>query len=259
MKTNRLYTMKRALILNYHQLIETDRPLSDARFSVAYSGFVAQMKLIQQLAIPVISLDEWVQGEALSDFSVMITFDDGFDSDHSLAFPLLKKLGFPATFFPFTDGLCTENRVTWEKLNEMNTHGFTIASHGVSHTDLRTLPSSRMNSELCESKELIEKKIGKPAHFFALPFGGSSRAIADAAITAGYSRILSTQRRINFADGSIQLHRWNIKADTSLSEFEKMLRLDQAFITRKKITSRLNQLQSSARIYLKNKLTSNRN
>lgn len=258
MKTKQHFTMKRALILNYHQLIEDGTQLPDSRFSLRYSMFVQQLKMIQHLGIPVLSLDDWANGEGHPDFSVILTFDDGFESDHALAIPFLKTMNFHATFFPFTDGIGTENRITWKNLVEMSEYGFTIGSHGVSHTDLRTVSTARLIGELRNSKLCIEEKIGKPIEFFALPFGGNNRMIENEAKTAGYSRILTTERRINYTDGSHQLHRWNIKSDTSLVEFEKMLRLNHTLLKRKKLISNLNQLRSRAMIYVKNTLASNR-
>ena len=255
----RHYTMKRALILNYHALIGDESQLSEDRFSVRYSRFVQHMNLIQEHGIAVVSIEKWLNGECPHEFSILLTFDDGNESDYQLALPILKEMNFPATFFPFIDAVGLEHRMSWEMIKELSTLGFSIGSHGISHTDLRSVSAESMVGELRESKHWIEKKIGKPVHFFALPFGGNNRLIAREAMSAGYSRMLTTQRRVNFADGSNLLHRWNIKSTTSLAEFEKMLRLNQPFLTRKKITSSVNQLQSSVKIYVKNTLTSSRN
>ncbi len=249
--------MKRALILNYHALIGDESRLHEDRFSVRYSLFIQQMKLIRELAIPVISLEEWQNGEAQHAFSVALTFDDGHESDYQLAFPILEELNFPASFFPYTDAIGRENYMTWEMIKELSAHGFTIGSHGVSHVDLRTANTDRLIHELHDSKELIEQNIGKSIEFFALPFGGNNRAIAHHVNTAGYSRVLTTQRYINVADRSIQLHRWNIKSTTTMDEFEKMLHLKYALITRKKMVSQVNQWRNQSLIYLKNKLHSN--
>lgn len=248
--------MKRALILNYHALIGDESRLHEDRFSVRYSLFVQQMKLIQELAIPVISLEEWQNGEAQHAFSVVLTFDDGHESDHRHAFPMLKELNFPASFFPYTDAIGHENYMTWEMIKELSDHGFTIGSHGVSHVDLRTVNTDRLIHELHDSKELIEQNIGKSIEFFALPFGGTNRTIADHVKAAGYKRALTTQRYINVANGSILLHRWNIKSTTTMAEFEKMLHLNYALVTRKKMVSHVNQWRTQSMIFLQNKFRS---
>ena len=243
--------------MNYHKLVGSESQLNEPRFSVRYEQFVQQMNLIQTLGIPVISLYDWLGTQNPHEFSVVLTFDDGHESDYQQAFPILKELNFPASFFPYTDAIGRENYMTWEMIKELSAHGFTIGSHGVSHVDLRTANTNRLIRELHDSKELIEQNIGKSIEFFALPFGGNNRAIAHHVKAAGYSHILTTQRYINIADGSNQLHRWNIKSTTTMDEFEKMLHLKYALITRKKMVSQVNQWRTQSLIYLKNTFRSN--
>lgn len=55
----------------------------------------------------VITLEQWLRrktsGEPVPEGSVVITFDDGYQSDYTLAFPLLKTWGIPATIFLATE------------------------------------------------------------------------------------------------------------------------------------------------------------
>lgn len=55
----------------------------------------------------VIRLEQWLErktsGEPLPEGAVVVTFDDGYQSNYALAFPLLKTWGIPATIFLTTD------------------------------------------------------------------------------------------------------------------------------------------------------------
>ncbi|MCX8013070.1 MAG: polysaccharide deacetylase family protein, partial [Rectinema sp.] len=147
----------------------------------------------------IISLDELAnikEGKtALSTDASIITFDDGDLSVYALVFPLLRQYDIKATFFVITDFVGTTGYVNWQQLKEMsdyrNARGeklFTIASHSLDHERFDQLSPERIKYQLVESKARIERAIGAPVQFFALPFGaGSGRPeIIEAARQGGY-------------------------------------------------------------------------
>lgn len=249
--------MQRALILNYHEIVTTATNSAGSRFSVSRSEFVKQLDLIQELEIPVISITDWVNGDAQGDFSVILTFDDGFKSDYHIAFPILKELNVHATFFPFIKGIGNTNNVTWSELTEMHESGFCLGSHGATHTDLRALKHNRLDQELIESKRIIEQKIDAPVYFFALPYGGGNRTIEQLAKDAGYTHVLTTKRLINNTNESTALHRWNVKMDTTLIEFEKILLQDKQLLRKKKYTTKLNELKGNTLLRIRKTFSAN--
>lgn len=101
-----------ASCLLYHRVI--DQPLAERDY--LYSGLVVHRDSFEEQLSHVsrnyscISLDEGVhklRGGTLSPRSVMITFDDGYRDNLTIALPLLEKYGVPATIFitpGFIDG-----------------------------------------------------------------------------------------------------------------------------------------------------------
>ena len=79
---------------------------------------------------------------SVPDKVVVLTFDDASASHHAVARPLLKRLGFGATFF-ITEGFTfrTNKRdyLTWEQIAELHRDGFEIGNHTRDHLshDLR--------------------------------------------------------------------------------------------------------------------------
>lgn len=107
-----------AVILVYHQIIDNNT-YNYLYKSVAihhhFSDFKAEMRFIKKW-FNIISLDELVNNvksnTAFGTPSIAITFDDGYRDNYTLAYPILKKLKFPATIYLIT-GLIGTHKRTW--------------------------------------------------------------------------------------------------------------------------------------------------
>ena len=118
-----------------------------------------------------------------------ITFDDGFEDNHSYALPILLKYRIPATFF-ITAGLIERDPsvlrrfqqllgcgvdelvpLDWTQIRELSASGMQIGSHTYSHPNLARLPRQAAESELRISKDVISDRLGSPIDSFAYPFG----------------------------------------------------------------------------------------
>jgi len=77
--------------------------------------------------------------EPVPDKLVVLTFDDSSASHFTTVRPLLKELGFGATFF-ITEGFGFSadktNYMTWEQIAVLHREGFEIGNHTRSHTSL---------------------------------------------------------------------------------------------------------------------------
>ena len=155
----------------------------------------------------VVSLEEVVaafQGEAtLPDRAAVITIDDGYRSVYTHAYPILRKYGFPATLFIYTN-FAGVGRVacTWDQLKEMKAGGLEIGSHSVSHSDLTKKRKGettgayleRVKKELILSKKIIDKKLHQDTRIFAFPYGRYNKAIMTMARKSGYDLAVSVKR-----------------------------------------------------------------
>ncbi len=112
---------------------------------------------------------------------VVITFDDGFDNFRTRAWPLLRELKIPCTFYVpvgFLEGtVATPLRgveglgpIEWSALRELAAEPLiTIGSHSWCHHDLRLLNADDLRTDLRRSRERLEERTGQMVEHFCYP------------------------------------------------------------------------------------------
>jgi len=106
------------LILLYHAIIESPLEVNDWSFLDA-AFFREQMQYIKN-HFEVLSLPTAVtrmRGKSIRSPTVVITFDDGFQNNYEVAFPILQKEGIPATIFLVTGFIDTDDTLWFCRLN----------------------------------------------------------------------------------------------------------------------------------------------
>lgn len=133
---------------------------------------------------------------------VAITFDDGYESVYTDAFPEVCGRGLTATVFPVVGAIGKADswawdvrlsvrpfkHLSWSEIDELARHGFEIGSHTVSHRDLTRLDADDLKAELAVSRKRLEDRTGRPVTALAYPFGRTNQRVVEAAVDAGYRR-----------------------------------------------------------------------
>jgi peptidoglycan/xylan/chitin deacetylase (PgdA/CDA1 family) len=132
----------------------------------------ADQELARLADDPLLGRADAIDGKGLTGL-VAFTFDDGPNPDTTPAvIEALQKYNVPATFFIVTrrisGRLGEKNR---EVLAKEIAGGFTIASHSVSHTNLRTVSSKAMGHEIDQSLRTLSKAAGRSIGLFRPPYG----------------------------------------------------------------------------------------
>ncbi|MGE5702152.1 MAG: polysaccharide deacetylase family protein [Clostridia bacterium] len=87
------------VVLMYHHVSDK----TDRRYEISPSEFKAHLDFLYQNDFHPISLSEFLRfidtGVLMTDNAVLITFDDGYESYYTQAFPLLKQYQFPSVNF----------------------------------------------------------------------------------------------------------------------------------------------------------------
>jgi len=190
-------------ILTYHRFTED----CSSPLCLRSSTFEHQMRYLKENGFHVISPEELLAfleyKQGLPKKSVLITMDDGYRSVYEVAYPILKKYGFTATLFIYTNFVgASKLAITWDQLKKMKADGFSIGSHTIYHSDL-TLPKdgeteadwmARINKELHGSKKIIDKKLRQDTYLLAYPYGNYDQRSINIAKKAGYKIAMSVQR-----------------------------------------------------------------
>ena len=78
----------------------------------------------------------------------VITFDDGFESTYTIAFPIMQQYGIKGTVYVVPAWIGAPGYLTLAELTELHNAGWTIASHTWDHQYLTTLTTQQVTDEL---------------------------------------------------------------------------------------------------------------
>ncbi|MCF7907752.1 MAG: polysaccharide deacetylase family protein [Candidatus Omnitrophica bacterium] len=182
-------------IFMYHSL---DPERIDNYAAVAPDNFIKQMEYIDRHGYRVIELDEYCRlrraGAPVPKKSLVITFDDGH-KDNLVAFEVLKRFNFPATFFIIVDKLNSPSYLSRVDIAQaLENPKITIGSHTVSEAYLPSLGPNELSYEIRNSKAALEDLFSKTIKFFSYTIGGYNRQTLKEVELAGYLCACTTNR-----------------------------------------------------------------
>lgn len=215
-------------ILMYHHLSE-DVTNSEM---VSPEQFEAQIRALAEAGYTGISFDELqayvLRGEPLPEKPVVITFDDGYRSNYTLAYPILQKYGMKATIFAIgvsfgtdhykdTDyaitphfGAAEASEMTASGLISIQSHTYDMHQWPPYETGLAVrenilqLPGESEESyvqalteDFTRSRALLEGATGQPVDVLAYPAGQYSTLAQVTLRSLGVHVTLSTNPGVN--------------------------------------------------------------
>src|SRR5437773_5202215 len=229
------------IIFCYHRLVDKIRyPGTE----ITPAAFEAQMKELKDRGITVIPMQDllaWKRGEKnIPPRCAVISFDDGWKSQYEVAWPIMKKFGYPFTMFIYTEGvrggsLGGGEAITWEQLADMRDNGVDIEAHTATHQDLReghtitlVAPGAKktrkkltgpeyeqwLQNEVVGCKQLLEQRLAIKVNCFAVPFGSYNEHVKEVARNAGYEAMFTVYGQpLTFTSPLDSLGRYAIEAN----------------------------------------------
>jgi peptidoglycan/xylan/chitin deacetylase (PgdA/CDA1 family) len=222
-------------VLCYHRFGPGAEP-GRSRMVMPIDRFEAQLNWLVREGWTVLRLadfEAFLAGRlALPPRSVLITVDDGWESFHRHAFPLLQRLRLPATLFVTTDLVGTREGLSWVQLRELAHSGLVdVQAHGRTHRDL-TQPLAgeseaawrrALRDELRQPRLLLERQLadaGVRVRQLAYPYGAVNDAVLDAMKAEPYTLAYTVRAGSNpFYAAPRQLRRTMIFGDHTLEDF----------------------------------------
>ncbi|MBV9656901.1 MAG: polysaccharide deacetylase family protein [Verrucomicrobia bacterium] len=195
------------MVLCYHRFEEKPH---DA-LAIAPAEFEKEMQELKDNNFSVIPMQDflaWRRGDKdIPPKCAIISIDDGYVSGYDLAWPILKKFGYPFTMFVYINYIGSGGKsVSWDQLAEMRDAGVDIECHSYSHSSLKSPGGGTdrhtremvmkdvqslgvdgwLRKEIVESKQVLEKQLGIKCNVFAYPFGVYSQKAREMVKEAGY-------------------------------------------------------------------------
>jgi peptidoglycan/xylan/chitin deacetylase (PgdA/CDA1 family) len=214
--------------LMYHELEVDGRPLCQSeqgyvRYVVHESAFRNQMNWLQSSGMRGISVSNALSSPPPD--NIVITFDDGCETDLIIAAPVLSKLGFGATFYITIDFLGRPGFMIPRQVRELSDAGFEIGCHSMTHAYLTDLNPEQLQREIGEAKGRLEEMIDRPVHHFSCPGGRWNPTVAEVARRAGYHSVTTSRIAVNRPQSNrFELARVVVMRDVALPVFQDLCR-----------------------------------
>jgi len=217
-------------VLMYHALEDDQHPADytdagDKVYLLQVEQFRQQMEYLQTNGFKTYLIDELLEMDEFPDKAVVLTFDDGHESNATLALAILQEFGFKAEFFITTGWIGKQYFISGEQIRTLSKGGMGIGSHGVTHRFLNNLASDELQIELSESKDHLEKILSQKICGISYP-GGRVPKTKDSPYRWGCTSSVGFMSK---GSSLAVIPRVAMKHDTSLVTFEKIVHCDRLF------------------------------
>lgn len=183
---------KTRLILAFHEIDSNGN-----KYAVSQKRFESIVKKLMKEYV-FVSLETLLSSQTKKNLAT-ITFDDGYESVLKIV-PFLNLHKIPATIFILTNPKrvnrkeldANSNFLKESEIKKLLSIGWTLGSHGETHTDFSALATESLEQEIRDSKYKLEKMYGVEVKYFAYPKGVVDTNIATLVKRNGYDAGFST-------------------------------------------------------------------
>lgn len=227
----------RVPILMYHYV---SAPPADADvyrrdLSVTPAQFESHLAYLSAAGYHTITLDDLLdalaQGKPLPPKPVILTFDDGYEDNYTVAFPLLRAHGMIGHFSILTDVVNAETPgyMTWPQIEEMAANGQRFGSHARNHAqNLSGKSVDFLVWHALGGMEAIQEHLGYHPRWITYPSGKYDAQTIAVYKSAGYWGGLTTEPGMTHTlDGIFKLKRVRIHGGTTAEILARLLEANQ--------------------------------
>jgi peptidoglycan/xylan/chitin deacetylase (PgdA/CDA1 family) len=195
---------RRPAILGYHGIGRSSRREDPFLLSVTPARFRLQLETMLAAGFRFMTVAELAAaaaGRTPPPGLAAVSFDDGMRNNLTVALPILRELGIPATVYvvsgwlgghsPYVKG-AQGALLTAHDLLVLADAGWEIGAHTVTHADLATLDYASCLREIEASCAALERLVGTKVTTLAYPYGRYSEPAIAAVRDAGLSAAVTT-------------------------------------------------------------------
>jgi peptidoglycan/xylan/chitin deacetylase (PgdA/CDA1 family) len=171
-----------------------------------------------------VGVSAWADDALGSTPAVVITFDDGCETDLIAAAPILRERGFGATCYLTVDWLGQRGFLSLAQARELAQKGIEIGCHSMSHAYLSDIDDAALDREIVQAKDRLEQICGVAVRSLSCPGGRYDSRVLPRAHAAGYDTITTSRAGPNSrGDRHAILGRFAIIDSTSMEDFGALL------------------------------------
>lgn len=215
-------------ILMYHVIAP---PVAGAPYPdlyVARADFAGQVRWLARHGYHAITLrrvyDAWHGRATLPARPIVLSFDDGYRSQFTNAFPILRARHWPGV----VNLEVNDEQHSWglsrARARALVRAGWEIDAHTISHPDLTTLGAAALTREVAGSRRILRRQLRVPVDFFCYPAGRYDSAVVEAVRRAGFLGATTTRYGLALPSELFTLKRVRINGSDSLASFASKLR-----------------------------------
>jgi biofilm PGA synthesis lipoprotein PgaB len=230
-----------AVVLMYHCI--GDDNLTSGRITVTPAQFANELDTLLKDGYHIIPIEEYINcldgKSTVPSKSIVITFDDGYESFYKYAYPELRKRHLSATNFIIVGSIGKKTAgnlpyLTWNEIIDMHNHGISFYPHSFDGHFLSKIYTtrifaakkprgclsgrmwiedkkryetesefeSRVTADLTASKRIMEKELKTPMLCFAWPYGADCPQSLKIANSIGFKYFFYIDNRKYYSNAS---------------------------------------------------------
>ena len=132
-------------------------------------------------SLGILSLACILAAAAAGECVVSYTFDDGLEDQYTIAYPMFREAGLPATFFIIGSKVGDPNGLrskaekhtpvmTWRMIRDMAANGMEIGSHGWAHARYQNMDREEILDDIRKNQKELKENAGIDCTSFASPY-----------------------------------------------------------------------------------------
>jgi len=219
-------------ILMYHVLANPPANAPYPELYVRPADFAAQVRWLAGQGYHAVSLrrvyDFWRGRRVLPPKPIVLSFDDGYHTDFTVALPVLRARHWAGVLNLEVRNLEPVWGTRPGMVRKMIAAGWEVDAHTLTHPDLTKVGPDRLKQEVAGSRAAIRRRFGVPVDFFCYPSGRYDDAVVAAVKAAGYLGATTTNEGLATPRNLFTLNRVRVSGTDGVDGLRRKLAVASA-------------------------------